>query len=110
MSRPRQGLEKCLTEKSADWYWEDGCLIPIAEALYDTETHISSVTHWKQFQLPVLQSPLWKQDHLVLTVPLVSHKDQSHWHSGACPGALIMGTSYQTLRRGTSQYTVAASV
>lgn len=81
------------TEKSADWYREDKCLIAIAEALYDTETHISSVTHRKQFQLPAFQFPLWKWDRLVLTVPLISHKDQSHWHSGACRDALIVGTS-----------------
>lgn len=86
------------------------CLIPIAEALYDTETYVSSVTHRKQFQLPALQFPLWKWDHLVLTVPIVSHKVQSHWHSGTCPGALIMGPANQTLRRGTSQHTVAAGV
>lgn len=49
VSWPRQGLEKHLMEKFADPYWEDRCLIPIAEALYDNETHTSSVTHWKQF-------------------------------------------------------------
>lgn len=76
MSWPRQGLEECPTEKSADWCWADRGLIPIADALYDTETHISSVTHRKQFQLPALLLPLWKWDHLVLTV--LPHKDQSH--------------------------------
>lgn len=93
MSWSRQRLEECVTEKSADWYWEDRCLIPIAEALHDTETHISSVTYRKQFQLPALQFPLWKRDHLMLTVPLISCTDQSYWHLGACPGAVIMGIS-----------------
>lgn len=93
MSWSRQRLEECLTEKSAGWYWEDRCLTPIAEALCDTETHISSVTRRKQFQLPVLQFALWKRDHLMLTVPLISCKDQSYWHLGACPGAVIMGIS-----------------
>ena len=97
-------------EKSADWYWEDRCLIPIAGALYDTETHISSVTHRKQFQLPALLFPLWKQDiwcspfhsSPIRTSPIriqVLAQVLSSW-----------APANQILRRGTSQHTVAASV
>lgn len=95
VSRPRQELEKHVMEKSADPYWEDRCLIPIAEALYDNETQTSSVTHWKQFQR---RFPLWKREHLILMFHSSLHGSDNPWRaqeaqssssSRAHPGGLI---------------------